>query len=355
MHSLFLAATLITAPADCTGLAIDRSRIDAVVRAAMAAQHIPGLALAVVCKGKVAFANGYGFSNLELETPVTPATVFKIGSVSKPFIATGIMLLVQDGRLNLDDLVSKHLPGTPAGWATVTLRHLLSHTSGIVREGPAFDPAKVQPDSIVVNSAYPSALLFPVGTNWSYCNTCYFALAEIIARTAGTPWPEFFAKRVFGPAGMRATRTTTTTALVPQRASGYVWRESGYVPAMEFTALRPSGAFLSTVLDLARWDSVLTAGSFLTESTQRTMATAVWQPSQSAAGDSTVRPGYGLGWFLDRHQGRERAQHGGALPGFRAQMSRYLADHLTIVVLTNADGARPDAIERSVATALLNP
>jgi CubicO group peptidase (beta-lactamase class C family) len=329
--------------------------IDEVVTKLMAEQHVPGVALAVVRAGRLALAKGYGFANLEHQIPVAPETVFKIGSVSKQFIATGIMVLAQDGKLSVDDPIAKHVPGAPASWSAITLRHFLTHTSGVIREGPAFNPLKVQPDSVVVASAFGAPLQFTTGTRWQYCNVCYFTLADIIRRTSGQSWPEFMTERVFKPAGMTDTRTTTTTELVPRRASGYVWREERYAPAPDYLALRPSGAFLSTVLDLAKWDSVLAAegGGILTRATRSAMATAANFTDGSKATVGQGGGGYGFGWMIDALDGHDRVQHGGALPGFRAQMSRYPKDQLTIIVLTNGDGAQPGRIEEAVARVVM--
>ena len=353
--SLALVAVPDRLAGQCGGLSsAARAQIDKVVTAEMASQHIPGLALAVGRDGRMLFAKGYGFANLEHDIPATPRTVFKIGSVSKQFIASGVMLLVQDGRLGLDDPIAKHLPGAPASWSGVTLRHLLNHTSGIRREGPAFDPLKVQADSVVIQSAFGDTLQFATGSRWQYCNVCYFALADVIRRTAGVPWADFIRDRIFLPSGMRDSRTTTTTELVPRRASGYAWRDGRYVPAPEYLALRPSGAFLSTVLDLAKWDSVLTQASILTASTQSAMASPALLKSGAAAvaGDTAKRPGYGLGWFVDKHEGRGRVHHGGSLPGFRAEMSRYPDGGWTVIVLTNGNGAEPARIEEQIAAIL---
>ena len=316
--------------------------VDRFVTAEMASKHIPGVSLAVVRAGKVIKAEGYGMADLEHGIPVTPQTVFKIGSVSKQFLAAGIMLLAQDGRLSIDDPVGKHLPGAPEAWRGITLRHFLTHTSGVLREGPAFDAFKVQPDSVVIQSAFARPLEFPTGSKWQYCNVCYFTLADVIARVSGKPWDVFLAERVFRPMGMMATRTTTTTALVAQRARGYTWRDSEYVNAPDLLALRPSGAFLSTVLDLARWDAALYEDRMLTKANRA----AMWTPVRLPDGSST---GYGFGWELDSLDGHWQVHHGGSLPGFRAEMSRYPNDSLTVIVLTNADGAQPSQIARGVA------
>ena len=314
---------------------------DKVVTALMTAQRIPGVAVAVVRNGKVIKAKGYGFADLEHQIPVTPETVFKIGSVSKQFLATGIMLLAQDGKLSVDDPVSKYIAGTPDTWRGITIRHFLTHTSGVLREGPAFDALKVQPDSIVIKSAFSRPLEFATGSKYQYCNVCYFTLAEIISRVSGKPWDVFMTERVFAPHGMTASRTTTTTALVPRRARGYAWRTDGYINAPEFVALRPSGAFLSTVLDLAKWEAALLEQRTLT----KTSLDAMWSPVRLNDGSSY---GYGFGWQIDDLDGRPLIHHGGSLPGFRAIMARMPKDSLTVIVLTNADGASPAVIARDL-------
>jgi D-alanyl-D-alanine carboxypeptidase len=316
--------------------------VDRIIRAEMAKSYIPGLALAVVRGGRVVKRVGYGTADLEHGIPVTPQTAFKIGSLSKQFLAAGILLLQQDGKLSVDDPVAKHLAGTPATWNAVTLRTLLTHTSGILREGPAFNPGKVQPDSVVVASAYSEALLFPTGSRFEYCNVCYFALADIIARRSGKPWNLFFAERVFAPLKMSATRTTTTHDLVPHRARGYVWERDRYANADEYLALRPSGAFLSTLEDLITWNAALDSDRLLSASSRQ----AMWTPAALTSGEHAA---YGFGWRIDAVDGHSRIHHGGSLPGFRAEIARFPSDSLTVIILTNADGANPDAIARSVA------
>ena len=340
--ALCFAAGAYTSPVLAQPVATARDTVDRFIAAEMARTHIPGVSVAVLRAGKVIKAQGYGIADLEHQIPVTPQTVFKIGSVSKQFLATGIMLLVQDGRMSVDDPVSKHYAGTPEAWRGITLRHFLTHTSGVLREGPAFDPLRMQPDSIVIRSAFERPLEFPVGSKYQYCNVCYFTLADIIARTSGKPWDEFLAERVFRPMGMTGTRTTTTAALVPHRARGYVWRDSGYTNAPEYIALRPSGAFLSTVLDLAKWDAALYENRMLTKASRD----AMWSPTRLTGGEASP---YGFGWQLDSVDGHWRVHHGGSLPGFRAEMARFPNDSLTVIVLTNADGARPDQIARAVA------
>lgn len=316
-------------------------RTDDYVKAEMARQKIPGLSLVVLKDGKTIKVAGYGVTDLKAGTPATPETVYKIGSVSKQFIATGIMLLAQDGKLRVDDPVSKYLDGTPETWAGITIRHFLTHTSGVVREGPAFDPFKAQPDIDVIRSAYPLPLRFQPGVKWEYCNVGYYGLAEIIRRVSGKPWTEYLHEKVFAPAGMGATWPTNTTQALPNRALGYT-DDDNPREAPKWTALRPSGSFLSTVLDLAKWDVLLDTDKVLTAATRQQM----WTPV--TLNDGSSHP-YGFGWGLEPLNGHPRIRHGGALPGFISEYARFPGEHLTVVVLMNTDDADVRALAQGVA------
>jgi CubicO group peptidase (beta-lactamase class C family) len=250
-------------------------KVDDFVKAAMQRQHVPGVSIVVIKDQKIVKSEGYGLANVELNVPATADTVYKIGSVSKQFIASGIMLLVKEGRINLEDNVSKYLEGTPDSWKTITIRHLLTHTSGIVREAPGFDPFKVQNDVDVIKTAYALPLRFSPGEKWEYCNVGYFTLAEIIHKVTGQPWGDFLRDRLFAPLEMKSTRTTTITDLVANRANGYVWGKGKFENAPNYFALRPSGAFLSTVTDLAKWEAALATHKLLDQSSLDQMWTPV--------------------------------------------------------------------------------
>ena len=229
---LFLAAAVV-AWADPT---------DDFIKAEMKTQNIPGLSLVVIKDGEIIKAEGYGLANRALQIPATPETVYKIASVSKQFMAAGIMLLLQEGKLGLDDPIGKYLEGTPATWKAITIRHLLTHTSGMVREAPGFDPFKIQSDADVLKTAYPLPLRFAPGEKWEYGNTGYFALAEIIRKVSGRPWSEYLSEKVFKPSGMNMTHPTNTKVSVPNRALGYADNDK-LLNAADWAALRPSGAF----------------------------------------------------------------------------------------------------------------
>jgi CubicO group peptidase (beta-lactamase class C family) len=314
---------------------------DEFIRAQMKAQNIPGLSLAVLQDGKIVKAAGYGLADRERKTPVTPETVFRIASVSKQFIAAGLMLLVQEGRLGADDSINKYLADAPAAWKGITLRHLLSHTSGLVREAPGFSPTKIQIDADVIRSAYSQPLRFAPGEKYEYGNLSYFIAAELIHRVSGRPWTEFLHEKLFKPLAMHRTYPTNTTQPVPDRARGYSDNEK-LQPVDEWPALRASGAFLSTVLDLAKWDAALYTDQILNAATREQM----WTPARLNGGGSH---GYGLGWQLESHHGRRLVHHGGGMPGFGAEFARYVDDRLTIIMLINLDDADEDSIARGVA------
>ena len=317
-------------------------KVDDHVKAMMEKQHIPGVALAVIKDGKIVKAEGYGIANIELNVPVRADTVFKIGSVSKQFLSAGILMLAQEGKLSLDDPISKYLDGTPETWKLITIRHLLTHTSGIVREAPGFDPLKIQSDADVIKTAYSLPLRFAPGEKWEYCNVGYFSLAEIIRKVSGKPWGDYLNEVLFKPLEMNATRTTSMTELVHNRANGYGWRDGKYSNAAIYLALRPSGAFLSTVLDLAKWDAALYTERFLTQATREQM----WTEAKLNSGKTYP---YGFGWSLDSVGGHTLKHHGGSLPGFRAELSRFMDDRLSVIVLTNSNNADPETIALEVA------
>ena len=334
-------AALILALAFAAPAVVRADPTDDFIRTEMKRQNIPGLSIAIIKDGQIIKTAGYGLADRVRNIPAAPDTVYKIASVSKQFIATGIMLLVQDGRIGVDDPISKYLEGTPPTWSGITVRHLLTHTSGIIRESPAFDPFRILSDAEVVRGAYAEPLRFAPGEKWEYGNAGYFALAEIISKVSGRPWTEFLSERVFTPSGMHTTFPTNTKERVPNRARGYSDNDK-LVDADDWPALRPSGAFLSTVLDLAKWDAVLYTDKILSESSRRQM----WTPV--TLNDGTTSP-YGFGWELQSPPGRRLVHHSGGMPGFRAMFARYMTDRVTVIALMNLNDVDQRAIVQGIA------
>jgi CubicO group peptidase (beta-lactamase class C family) len=333
-HALFvlLIVSATTAHADPT---------DDFITAQMRSQNIPGLSLAILKDGKIVKAQGYGFADAARKIAATPDTVYHIGSVSKPLVATAVMRLVQDGLLSLDDPIGKHLFDLPAAWGPITIRQLLTHTAGLVRDAPAFDPYKNQPDAEVLTSAYRAPLRYAPGEKWEYSNAGYSPLGLIVAKISGQPLIEFMAQKIFRQAGMSLTYPTNTKEPVPNRARGYADNDRPLKEAREWRAFIPSGGFLSTVIDLAKWDIFL--DGFLSAASR----SAMWTPVTLTNG--TTHP-YGLGWELESPvKGRRVARHGGSVVGFRAEFARFVDDRTTIILLMNLHDVDWQAIVRGVA------
>lgn len=323
--------------------------IDDFVRARMAANATPGVAVAIVERGRLVRAAGYGFADRDRKIAVTPETVFKIGSVSKQFIASGIMLLVRQGRVRLDDPIDRFFDDLPAPWKAITVRQLLTHTSGLLRESPAFDPLSDKSDAEVVRGAYAEPLRFAPGSKWEYSNVGYYVLGEIIRKASGRPWTEFIDAAIFRPAGMTTSFPTNTTRVVPTMAVGYTGKDNG-VQAPPWVALRVSGAFLSTVLDLAKWEAALSAGQVLTRAELDLMWSPVQLNDKSSAPYGFASAPYGFGWHVDRGRGQRRVWHGGGLPGFVSHYVRYPDEGLTVIALTNGDDTDIGMIADGVAS-----
>lgn len=346
---MLLRAALCLLAVACAAVAYADPTDDFIV-AQMRSQNIPGLSLAIVKDGKVVKVQGYGLADIKGRVAATPDTIYDIASIGKPLVATGIMLLVQEGVLNLDNPIAKHLDDLPRAWRGITVRHLLTHTSGMVRDAPEYDHYNDRDDAEVMKTAYPRPLRFAPGEKWEYSNAGFSPLARIITKVTGKPWTEYLAEKIFKPAGMFSTYPMNTTVPLPNRARGYADNDA-LKQADQRRALTPAGGFLSTVADLARWDALLDGDGLLTETTRRQM----WTPVR--LNDGTTYP-YGLGWELDGQgavKGRRVVRHGGSVLGFRAEFARFVDDRLTIILLMNLHDVDWQALVRGVAAAYWTP
>jgi CubicO group peptidase (beta-lactamase class C family) len=321
-------------------------RIDAVVRAEMTRQRIPGVAVAVVHEGKVVKLQGYGYANVEHAVPVTPDTIFQSGSIGKQFTSTLVMLLVEDGKIALDDPITEYLPGAPAEWQDVTVRHLLTHTSGIgeYTDG-AIDYRRDYTERELVEMAFLRPLDFPPGSSWSYSNTGYLLLGAIVRQVTGQFYGDQLRLRVFQPLGMQTARVISEADIVPHRAAGYqlvdgeLKNQDWVAPSINTTA---DGALYLSLRDYVAWDRGLRAGALLKPSSWA----QVFQPVRLTSGATYP---YGFGWSVEQIAGQRVQRHGGAWQGFETYIARYLGDDLTIVALTNLSDAEPSAIVAGIA------
>ena len=322
--------------------------VDDWVNAQIKERRVPAVSIAVIRGGALIKTAGYGIANLEHSIPAAPDTIYKIGSVSKQFIAAGVMLLVQDGKVVLDQPLGRYMAGTPDAWQAITIRHLLTHTSGLVREGPGFDPFKIQPDLDVIKTAFPLPLNSKPGDKYAYSNLGYYILADVIRAVSGQPWPEFLSGRIFTPLGMTATRPTSVAAIIPNRAGGYAWSKDRFENMDNWPAVRPSGAFVSTVLDMAKWEIALQSDRILTTPTKQ----QIWTPVR--LNDGSEYP-YGFGWEIDHFPngigptGVSMIRHEGTIPGFRAVYWRLPKQDITVIVLSNLERAALDNLTAGIA------
>jgi CubicO group peptidase (beta-lactamase class C family) len=330
-------------PGSANDAGAEASKVDAYVANELLEQHIPGVALGVMRKGKIIKATGYGLANVELNVPVKAETIFQTGSVGKQFTATAIMMLVEEGKLGLDDKISKYLAGTPSSWKDITVRHLLTHTSGVADYAPD-DPEKKSSIAIDFRRDYTEEELFqkfiaapldfPPGTKWSYSNTGYVTLGILIHKVSGQFYGDCLQERIFKPLGMTSTRIISEADIIPNRASGYelvkgeLKNQQWVSPMLNTTA---DGALYTNVLDLAKWDAALYTEKLLKKSSFEQM----WTPV--TLNDGKTYP-YGFGWDITQVNGHRLLEHLGEWQGFHMIISRYVDDQLTVVVFSNLDG-----------------
>jgi CubicO group peptidase (beta-lactamase class C family) len=351
---LLLGMSLMAAHGASAGQDAD-GRADALVAAEMREQHIPGLALAVLRDGKVVKARGYGLANAELDVAVKPETVFQTGSVGKQFAATAMMMLVEEGKVGLDDKLSKFLEGTPAAWKDVTVRNLLTHTSGIAdytgseytKAGGLINLRGDYTEAELYQKLIQLPLNFETGTKWKYSNTGYVLLGFLIHKVTGEFYGDFLQGRIFRPLGMSATRIISERDIVPNRASGYELVK-GEIKNQEWVSATlnttADGALYTDVLDLGKWDAALYTERLL----KRASFEQMWTPVRLK--DGKTYP-YGFGWFLSEVNGHRLIQHGGSWQGFTMNISRYVDDRLTVIVMTNLDEehSKPERVAHGVA------
>ncbi len=315
--------------------------IDELTRAWMAKYKVPGLTLAVIKDGKITKQRGYGFSMLEHQVKAKTETAYELASVSKQFCATSIMMLVDQGKMSLEDPVSQYLPGTPTKWATMRVRHLLNHTSGIA-EFP-MDPFKASaltflrytnPTQLKDTEKVP--LQFLPGQKFQYSNGGYAMAGMIVEKVSGEKYAHFLQAHIFTPLGMDHTRIIDPSAVIPNRAEGYTlrdghwasWRMAITMSALDMTSF---GGIISTVGDLAKWDGALGTDKLLKPASWQ----AVW--TEAKLSDGTSLP-YGLGWSLTKIDGRRIQEHSGFTGTF---IGRSPDDHVTVIVLSNLGGGNP--------------
>jgi CubicO group peptidase (beta-lactamase class C family) len=306
--------------------------VDRYIKAQMQKRHIPGLAVAVVKDGKVVKTAAYGLADLENEAPVTVDSVFALASITKQFTAAAILLLVEEGKISLDDPVNGFLPDPPAAWKDITLRQLLTHTAGLASMARGFQSLQAAwPMELSTKDAYASAKKDPIdfapGEAWQYSDVGYFLLGMVIEKVSGKKYAEFLAERIFRPLGMKSTSVPDPIHILKHRVRGYtllngnwvnIWREAQ-------GELESHSGIFSTVGDLVRWDRALSTGRLLKPASLE----QAYSPVVLKSGATYP---YGFGWELGDRKGHRIVAHSG-ITG--TEITRFLDDRLTVIVLTN--------------------
>jgi CubicO group peptidase (beta-lactamase class C family) len=307
----------------------------------------PGAAVLVVKDGTVVFERGYGVADLRTRRRIDARTNFRLASVTKQFTAAAVMLLVRDGKLQYEDRLTDIFPDFPEYGRSITIRHLLNHTSGLPDYEdlmPPVDPrlpieeVQIKDGGVLELLKKQSSGKFPPGTKWAYSNSGYVLLGLVVEKASGRRFSAFLRDRIFAPLQMTATVAYERGLNeVPDRAFGHTregmaWRETDQSPT---SATRGDGGVYSSLSDLVKWDEALRRHTLLTE-TELQLARTPVRVSEGRPTEPEGEPAdYGFGWFLNPWKGRSRMWHYGETMGFRTAIQRFTDDRLTVIVLCN--------------------
>lgn len=329
------------------------AKVDAVF-AAYAKPDVPGCAVGVYRDGKIAFSKGYGAANLEHGIPITPKTVFYIGSVSKQFTAAAVALLARQGKISLDDDVRKHVPEVPDFGTPITIRQLIHHTSGLKEKWDLLLLSGWREGDLVTQKDMldlirrQKTLNFKPGDEHLYSNTGYDLLAIVVERASGKPLREYARENLFAPLGMNDTRyVDDRTEILPRRAMAYAPRPGcGFATDVPHVETVGSGGLYSTIEDLARWDESFVTGR---------VGGREWLEEIQTPGtlNDGTKLDYAFGLGVDEDRGLRRVWHNGALAGFRAFYGRYPSEHLSVALLCNEGSVLVDTLAGQVADVYL--
>jgi CubicO group peptidase (beta-lactamase class C family) len=325
------------------------AKVDAVF-ADYAKPDSPGCALGVYKDGRIAYSHGYGMASLENGIPITPKTVFYIGSVSKQFTAFAVALLAKQGKLSLDDDVRKYIPELPDYGTPITIRHLIHHTSGLREKWVLLQLAGWREGDVVTLqdvldlASRQRALNIKPGDEHLYSNTGYDLLAVLVQRVTGTSLREYAQAQIFGPLGMKDSLfNDDRNRVIPRKASAYAPREGGgFQLDMPNVDTVGSGGVYTTIEDLALWDESFYTGKL----GGKALIEQVETPGRLNSG-AAMEYAFGLG--VDQYRGLRRVWHNGALAGYRAMLMRYPEQHLSVALLCNNGDIDPDTLALKVA------
>ncbi|MGJ5820426.1 serine hydrolase domain-containing protein [Paludibaculum fermentans] len=349
------------------------ARLDAVF-APLVQGRSPGLAVLVRQDGRTLFQRGYGVTDLRSATPIDPETNFRLASFTKQFTAMSVMLLVKDGKLRYDDPLTKVFPDFPAYGQAITIRHLLTHTSGLPDYEEVMEAGaqrwtaqdQIRDDEVLKLLKAQTKARFAAGTSWSYSNSGYVVLGLVVAKVSRMPFGEFLQKRIFAPLRMDHTLAYRAGSNnIVHRAYGHSKQQDHFVERDQSStsATLGDGGIYSNLTDLAKWDEALARNTLLDASAMK----EAWTPAKLANGAPTrwpreknednLNPGkpvsYGFGWFLDPYKDQKRMWHTGSTTGFRTVIQRFSQHKLTVILLCNRTDLDAAQLSLKAADAVL--
>jgi len=366
LHLLGSAALVVLSGCATSGGIPKQENVDEIMRAYRG--NVPGASVLVIRDGAAVVRRSYGLANLEQKTPATPATNYRLASVTKQFTASAILLLAQDGRLSLDDRIRRWLPSLPDSDDAITIRHLLTHTGGLIDYEDIMPESPPTPAASATSSALPATsdevvtdpsrqlrdidvlhllekerrLYFKPGTDYRYSNGGYSMLALIVERASGKKFQDFLHERIFEPLGMRNTLAYVAEGpAVPHRAYGYTLANDGKWQRTDqslTSAVLGDGGIYSSIDDLAKWDAAQYDDRLLSDAS-RELAFTPWTKTD----DERVK--YGFGWRITG----ATLWHSGETIGFRNVIVRYPKAHLSVIVLTNRNDPEPYRMALAIA------
>ncbi|MGY8767814.1 MAG: serine hydrolase domain-containing protein [Pirellulales bacterium] len=354
--TLLLVCIAHVSPAFGQTLSRDASSITALVdsvgRKAVEKDGIVGISIGVSKEGETLYAQGFGLASVELNVPATDDTVYRIGSISKEFTAAAILLLVEDGKVALDDPITKYVSDYPALDPPVTILHLLQHTSGIRDFTRLPEFRKERPNEVTADEVIQRFQDLPVNflpqEKHQYCNSGFFLLGVVIEKASGMTYAEFVSQRLLEPLKLDQTYCDSNSLIIPLRASGYSnWggrlKNAAYI---NINSTIGAGSMASTVHDLLRWQHALVGTKLLEAASSEKMMTR-------GELQNGKKFNYGLGVFVQQLNGQQVYRHGGGITGFRAEVVYYKESGYTIAVLSNCESANTSKYANSIARELL--
>lgn len=352
-HRRYIAATLFAGAAIAAPVLAQSGDVDQYVKTEMERQHIPGLSLVVARDGKIVKQSSYGLASIEFSAPATNVTLYQIASATKSFAAAAVMMLVEEGKFRTTDSITRLLPGLPEKWDAVTVRQLLSHTSGLpdVLARPGAGSLRWRTRKDALDSLPLQPMAGTPGGQWIYNQTNYLLLQELIEKYGGEPLPAFIKRRIFDPLGMTRTVFDSRT-VVPNYVTHYEYKNGALLRVINDAAIHPwlfSAAGIGTTAEeLFRFAESLRTHTLLRAASVEEM----WTPTVRNDGKTIIEAGsfkleYGYGFLVDRTPGKRSMGHsGGGTAAFRV----FPDDGMVVVVLHNGQTPIPDQLLFGIAS-----